>query len=253
MGKRVPLLAGNWKMYGTPSEAVHLASAVRDRLADVTDRDILVAPTFPALPAVAACLKGSRILLAGQNLHWEEKGAFTGEVSGAMLVGSGCGHVIVGHSERRHLFGETDEMVSRKTKAALRAGLVPLVCVGETAEERDGNETLAVIERQLSTALGGIPSIQLQDIIVAYEPVWAIGTGNVATPHQAQEVHATLRRLLANLANPTVAEAVRILYGGSVKPDNIDTLMGQPDVDGALVGGASLKADDFERIVRFDI
>jgi triosephosphate isomerase len=144
-------------------------------------------------------------------------------------------------------------MVSRKTKAALRAGLVPLVCVGETAEERDGNETLAVIERQLSTALGGIPSIQLQDIIVAYEPVWAIGTGNVATPHQAQEVHATLRRLLANLANPTVAEAVRILYGGSVKPDNIDTLMGQPDVDGALVGGASLKADDFERIVRFDI
>jgi triosephosphate isomerase len=253
MGSRVPLLAGNWKMHGTPSEAAQLASALRDRLADVKDRDILLAPTFPALPAVAACLKGTRFLLAGQNLHWEEKGAFTGEVSGAMLVGAGCSHVIVGHSERRHIFGETDEQVARKTTAALRDGLVPIVCIGETAEQRAGNETLAVIETQLSTALAGINAEQLRGSIVAYEPVWAIGTGNVATPEQAQEVHAAIRRLLGGLVNPDVAAAVRILYGGSVKPDNIDTLMSEPDVDGALVGGASLKVDDFERIVRFQV
>ena len=251
MGSRVPLLAGNWKMHGTPAEAVELASALRDRLADVEDRDILVAPTFPALSAVTACLKGTRLLLAGQNLHWEEKGAFTGEVSGAMLVGAGCSHVIVGHSERRHIFGETDEHVARKTKAALRDGLVPIVCIGETAEQRKSNETMQAIERQLSTALAGTNADQLLRIVVAYEPVWAIGTGNVATPQQAQEVHAAIRRLLGELVNPDVAAVVRILYGGSVKPDNIDTLMSQLDVDGALVGGASLKADDFERIVRF--
>jgi triosephosphate isomerase len=247
------LLAGNWKMHGTPPEAVELASALRDRLADVANRDVLVAPPFPALPAVSECLAGTRILVAGQNLHWEEKGAFTGEVSGAMLVGAGCTHVIVGHSERRHIFGETDEQVARKTKAALRDGLTPIVCVGETAGERSRNATLAVIENQLSAALVGAQAGKLQEIIVAYEPVWAIGTGNVATPEQAQEVHATIRRLLGELVDPAVADGVRILYGGSVKPDNIDSLMSQPDVDGALVGGASLKADDFERIVRFHI
>jgi triosephosphate isomerase len=170
-----------------------------------------------------------------------------------MLVGAGCTHVLVGHSERRHIFGETDEQVARKTKAALRDGLTPIVCVGETAGERSRNATLAVIENQLSAALVGAQAGKLQEIIVAYEPVWAIGTGNVATPEQAQEVHATIRRLLGELVDPAVADGVRILYGGSVKPDNIDSLMSQPDVDGALVGGASLKADDFERIVRFHI
>jgi triosephosphate isomerase len=252
MTSRVPLLAGNWKMHGTPAEAVALATELRDRLADVKNRDILVAPAFPALSAVSECLKGSHFLLAGQNLHWEEKGAFTGEVSGAMLVGAGCSHVIVGHSERRHVFGESDENVARKTKAALRDGLIPIVCVGETGEQRANNETLAVIERQLSTALAGLQAEQLHRSVVAYEPVWAIGTGHVATPQQAQEVHATIRRLLGGLVNSDVAAVVRILYGGSVKPENIDTLMAQADVDGALVGGASLKAGDFERIVRFE-
>lgn len=252
MPGRTPLLAGNWKMHGTPEESVVLATALRSRLADVEDREILVAPAFPALTAVSECLKGSRFFLAGQNLHWEEKGAFTGEVSGAMLVGAGCSHVIVGHSERRHVFGESDENVARKTEAALRDGLIPIICVGETAGQREKNETLAVIERQLSAALAGLQAEQLSRTIVAYEPVWAIGTGHVATPQQAQEVHATIRELLAKLANSDVAGVVRILYGGSVKPENIDTLMAQPDVDGALVGGASLKADDFERIVRFE-
>jgi triosephosphate isomerase (TIM) len=252
MSARIPLLAGNWKMHATADEAARLAASVVDAVRGVGDRDVLVAPPYPSLPAVAERLTDSRILLAGQNLHWEDKGAFTGEVSGPMLASVGCTHVIVGHSERRQLFGDTDEWVARKVGAALRAGLVPILCVGETLEEREANETWAVIDRQVRAALFGLDAAAIRGSILAYEPVWAIGTGRVATPDQAQEVHGSIRALLAELAGPGVAAAVRILYGGSVKPDNIDALMRQPDLDGALVGGASLNATDFARIVRFN-
>jgi triosephosphate isomerase len=251
MSTRVPLLAGNWKMHGAIGEATALATAVVDAVRGVTGREVLVAPPFPSLPAVAKCLSGSSVLLAGQNLYWEDKGAFTGEVSGPMLTAAGCTHVIVGHSERRQLFGDTDEWVARKVTAALRNRLTPIVCVGESLQEREGNETWAVIDRQMRAALYGLDAGAVAKLIVAYEPVWAIGTGKVATPDQAQEVHASIRKLLAELAGPAVAAAVRILYGGSVKPDNIDALMRQPDLDGALVGGASLNVADFARIVQF--
>lgn len=251
MTQRVPLLAGNWKMHGTIPEAVQLAKAVVDGVRDVADRDVLVAPSFPALAPVAACLAGSRVLLSAQNMHWEDKGAFTGEVSGPMLTAAGCTHVIVGHSERRQLFGDTDEWVARKVAAALRCRLTPIMCVGESLQEREANETWAVIDRQTRAGLYGLDSTAIARVVVAYEPVWAIGTGKVATPEQAQEVHASIRALLGELAGPAVAAGIRILYGGSVKPDNIDALMRQPDLDGALVGGASLHAADFTRIVRF--
>jgi triosephosphate isomerase (TIM) len=251
MNARTPLLAGNWKMHGTIPEAVQLAKAVVDGVRDVTDRDVLVAPSFPALAPVAACLAGSRVLLSAQNMHWEDKGAFTGEVSGSMLTAAGCTHVIVGHSERRQLFGDTDEWVARKVAAALRCRLTPVMCVGESLQEREANETWAVIDRQTRAGLYGLDSTAIARVVVAYEPVWAIGTGKVATPEQAQEVHASIRALLGELAGPAVAAGIRILYGGSVKPDNIDALMRQPDLDGALVGGASLNAADFTRIVRF--
>lgn len=248
---RIPLLAGNWKMYGVGAEAVALAGAVADGVRGVADREVLIAPAFPSLAPVAERLKGSRILLSAQNLHWEDKGAFTGEVSGPMLTAVGCTHVIVGHSERRHFFGDTDEWVARKAAAALRNRLTPIVCVGETLQEREANETWAVIDRQTRAALFGLDAAAIARLILAYEPVWAIGTGKVATPEQAQDVHHSIRALLGELGGPAVAATVRILYGGSVKPDNIDSLMRQPDLDGALVGGASLNAADFTRIVRF--
>jgi triosephosphate isomerase len=251
MTSRVPLLAGNWKMHCTVSEAVKLAEAVAKAAASQTDREMLIAPAFPALAPVAAAIKGSRVLLAGQNLHWEDKGAFTGEVSGPMLTAVGCTHVIVGHSERRQFFGDSDEWVARKVRAALRHGLTPILCVGETLDEREAGKTQAVIDRQARAALYGLDAAAIGRLVLAYEPVWAIGTGKVATPEQAQEVHACIRTLLGELAGPGVAATVRILYGGSVKPDNIDALMRQPDLDGALVGGASLNPADFERIVRF--
>lgn len=251
MSARVPLLAGNWKMHGAGGAAAQLASDVVEAVRGVADRDVLIAPPFPALPLVAERLTGSRVLLAAQNLHWEDAGAFTGEVSGPMLTAVGCTHVIVGHSERRQLFGDTDEWVARKVAAALRTGLTPIVCVGETLQERQANETWAVIDRQVRAALFGLDVAAVARLVLAYEPIWAIGTGQVATPDQAQAVHASIRALLAELAGSAVAAAVRILYGGSVKPDNIDALMRQPDLDGALVGGASLHAADFARIVRF--
>lgn len=252
MAGRRPLLAGNWKMFGTASEAVALVDALLGLVADVTERDILVAPPYTALALVADRLGGSGVHLAGQDLYWEDSGAFTGEVSGPMLAAAGCSHVIVGHSERRQLFGDTDDWVARKTAAALRSGLTPIVCVGETLAEREAGATLAVVGRQLQAALGGLSTGQLTELVVAYEPVWAIGTGKVASPEQAQGVHRAIRDLLGSLGGPSVAAAVRILYGGSVKPDNVDALMAQPDLDGALVGGASLKAADFTRIVRFN-
>ncbi len=253
MADRVPLLAGNWKMHGTPREAAALATALRGALPGVKGREVLVAPAFTALPVVAEILRGSGILLAAQNLHWEDRGAFTGEVSAPMLVDVGCSHVIIGHSERRQFFGDTDEWVARKVRAALRHGLSPIVCVGETDDEREAGATLRVVERQLRGGLAGLTPTEASRIVVAYEPVWAIGTGKVATPAQAQAVHAAIRQMLADIASPAVAADLRILYGGSVKPDNIDALMREPDLDGALVGGASLKAEDFARIVDFQL
>jgi len=247
----VPLLAGNWKMHQAPAAAAQLAAALRVRLHDVRGRDIVVAPPFPALAVVAEQLRGTPIAVAAQNLFWEDWGAYTGEVSAPMLIDCGCTYVIIGHSERRQYFGETDETVARKLRAALHHGLMPIACVGETLDQREAKLTLSVIDAQIRGALGTFDAAEIARMTVAYEPVWAIGTGKVATPEQAQEVHAAIRRLIGDLAGADVARNLRILYGGSVKPDNIDALMRQPDLDGALVGGASLNADDFARIVRF--
>ncbi len=248
---RVPLLAGNWKMHGTRQEAVALAEGIKAGVAGVSGREVLVAPPFTALEPVAEALRGGSVRLAGQNLHWEAKGAFTGEVSAPMLRGAGCTHVIIGHSERRQYFGETDETVAKKVASAQAQGLVPIVCVGETLQEREAGRTLAVVERQLRGGLLGRDAAAIRAVVIAYEPVWAIGTGKVATPEQAQEVHAFIRRMLGELGGEAAASTCRILYGGSVKADNIDELMRQPDIDGALVGGASLQVESFVRIVKF--
>ena len=249
MSARRPLIAGNWKMYKTTGEAVALVRAILDGLR--TEREVVVAPPFTALSAVAPLLRGTSMGLGAQDMHWEKEGAFTGAVSGPMLRDAGCTHVIVGHSERRQLFGDTDEGVARKAGAALAHGLVPIVCVGETLAERESSRTMEVVERQVERALRTITPQQAAGIVVAYEPVWAIGTGRVATPEQAQEVHAFIRKLIARSHGDAVAAALRILYGGSVKPDNAGALMAQPDLDGALVGGASLDAASFLKIVDF--
>ncbi len=248
---RVPLLAGNWKMHGTRQEAVALAEGIKAGVAGVSGREVLVAPPFTALEPVAEALRGSSVRLAGQNLHWEAKGAFTGEVSAPMLRGAGCTHVIIGHSERRQYFGETDETVAKKVASAQAQGLEPIVCVGETLQEREAGRTLPVVGRQLRGGLLGRDAAAIRAVVIAYEPVWAIGTGKVATPEQAQEVHAFIRRMLGELGGEGAASGCRVLYGGSVKADNIDELMRQPDIDGALVGGASLQVESFVRIVKF--
>ena len=249
---RRPVLAGNWKMYKPHAEAAHLAFQLREGLGDaLASRDVVVAPPFTSIPAVAEALRGSGVGLSGQNMHAETEGAFTGEVSPVMLREVGCSHVILGHSERRQFFGETDEGVAKKTASALAHGLVPIVCVGETLAEREADRTMDVVGRQLDRALAGLEVKAVAGLLVAYEPVWAIGTGKVATPDQAQEVHAFIRqRALASHGRET-ASALRILYGGSVKPDNIAALMAQADIDGALVGGASLSADSFLKIIRY--
>jgi len=239
-------------MHGSRKDATVLASGIRDGIAGLQGREVLLAPPFTSLEAVANCIRGSAILLAAQNLHWEPKGAFTGEVSAPMLADIGCTHVIIGHSERRQYFGETDDTVAKKTGAALSAGLVPIVCVGETLEEREAGRMQSVIESQVRGGLQGRDADAIGALVVAYEPVWAIGTGKVATPEQAQEVHALIRRLLAEIGGGEAAQACRILYGGSVKADNVDVLMRQLDIDGALVGGASLQVDSFVRIARFE-
>lgn len=251
MSKRIPLLAGNWKMHCNRAEARALAEGVKNAIAGVKDRQVLFAPPFTSLTTVAEAIAGSDIFLAGQNLHWEPKGAFTGEVSATMLRDVGCTHVIIGHSERRQLFGETDESVNRKLKAARAAELVPIVCVGESLAQREAGQTLELVGNQVRNALLGLDPAAIASLVIAYEPVWAIGTGKVATPEQAQEVHAMIRNKLSEVGTPAAGEACRILYGGSVKPDNIDILMAQPDIDGALVGGASLEVDSFVRIIRF--
>ena len=248
---RRPLLAGNWKMHTTRAEATALVDAIKDAATGARDRDVVVAPPYTGLETVARVIAGTSIGLAGQNLHWEAKGAYTGEVSAEMLKDVGCGWVIIGHSERRQYFGETNESVCQKIAAALRADLKPIVCIGETLREREGGNTMPVIERQVRDGLAGYGPDVVRGLTIAYEPVWAIGTGKTATPEQAEEVHAMIRSLLHELAREAGGEQVRILYGGSVKADNIDSLMAQPNVDGALVGGASLDAESFQRIIQF--
>ncbi len=248
---RTQLIAGNWKMHKNVGEALALARELRNQLGVVRERvEIAIAPPFTALHPVAKALEDSNIKLAAQNVHWEPQGAFTGEISAGMLKEVGCSFVIVGHSERRQYFGETDETVNRRTKAVLAAGMLPIVCVGETLQEREGGKTLDVVARQLKGGLAGLVAQDVAKLVVAYEPVWAIGTGKTATAEQAQEVHAFIRRTLAELFSKDAAEQTRIQYGGSVKPENAAELLGKPDIDGALVGGASLKAEDFARIVK---
>ncbi|HAR97767.1 MAG TPA: triose-phosphate isomerase [Syntrophus sp. (in: bacteria)] len=247
-----PLIAGNWKMHKTVREAVAFAGQLREALPDLQDREVVVAPPFPALVPVAEALRGSAIALGAQNLHDAAQGAFTGEVSATMLVDAGCRFVIVGHSERRALFGETDAFINHKLAQALASGLVPIFCIGETLPEREADRTLDVVARQLKEGLNNLSSNDIKRITLAYEPVWAIGTGRTASPAQAQEVHAAIRQWLAERFDATTAAEARILYGGSVNPGNIASLMCERDVNGALVGGASLECDSFRRIVMFD-
>jgi triosephosphate isomerase len=247
---RTKFICGNWKMHKTVAEARDLVRALAPLVAPVVGRvQVAVAPPFTAIAAVAEAVKGTAIELAAQDVHWEPQGAFTGEVSAAMLRDLGVRHCIVGHSERRQYFGESDGTVQKKTRALLEVGLLPIVCVGETLAEREAGETMGVVSRQVRGALTGLPAADLARLTVAYEPVWAIGTGRTATTAQAQEVHAAIRGILRELGD-LAGDEVRIQYGGSVKPDNAAELMAQPDVDGALVGGASLKADDFSQIVK---
>ncbi len=252
---RRKLIAGNWKMNFTAQEAgamlaVLRADLDRDAPALGCGRDILVAPPAVLIPAVSQALAGSSIALGAQNMHFEDQGAFTGEISAPMLKPFGVSHVILGHSERRHIFGERDEFINRKVLAALRHGLVPILCVGETLEEHDAGRALEVVLGQMGRGLEGVGADALGRIVLAYEPVWAIGTGRNATPEQAGTVHGAIRAVLGERWGRAAAEQVRILYGGSVTPDNVDSLLAKPDIDGALVGGASLKPDSFARIVR---
>jgi len=246
---RTPVIAGNWKLFKTSAEAVELVTALKPLVAAADSVEIVVAPVFTVLDRVSRVIAGSAINLAAQDCFWEAEGAFTGEVSPRMLLDAGCSHVIIGHSERRQYFGETDETVNKKTMAAIAAGLTVLLCIGETLAEREHDETFAVLSRQITGGLAGIPEKDLAKIIVAYEPVWAIGTGRTATDDQAQEAHAFIRGVIKGLYSPAAADAMRILYGGSVKPENIAGLISRPDIDGALVGGASLKADSFAVLV----
>jgi triosephosphate isomerase len=238
-------------MHTNVQQAQQLALEVVRAISGVNDRDVMVAPPFTALTAVGAILAKTGVFLGAQNVHWETKGAFTGEISGPMLWDVGCAMAIVGHSERRHVFGETDAMVNKRVKGAMGAGLVPVFCIGETIEERKAGKALEVLEGQVRSGLARIDVADPGGLVVAYEPVWAIGTGLTASESQAQEAHRFIRNLLAGMYDKNIAAGIRILYGGSVKPDNIDVLMQQEDIDGALVGGAALKAESFERIICF--
>jgi triosephosphate isomerase len=251
MNTRTPLIAGNWKMYKTNSEAVQTAGRLVELVADTADVDIMIAPVFTALDPVSKVVGGSRVGLGAQNLYWEKEGAYTGEISADMLVSAGCRYVIIGHSERRQYFGETDDTVNKKIRAALDAGLIPVLCIGETEDEREAGQTFSVLDKQVKSGLKEYVADDLAALVIAYEPVWAIGTGKSATTDQAQEAHNYIRSLIKDSFGPAFADAVRILYGGSVKPANISQLMDMPDIDGALVGGASLDADSFSRIVKF--
>lgn len=248
---RRPIIVGNWKMHKTIAEAVALAQTLKASVAGVRDVEIGVAPPFTALAAVVEALRDSPIVVAAQNMHWEPQGAFTGEISAAMLADVGCRRVIIGHSERRQYFAETDETVNKKLHAALAAALDPILCIGETLAQRESQATFRALEQQVRRALVSIGEEGMRRLVIAYEPVWAIGTGKTATPEQVQEVHMFIRSLLESLYGKTLADEVRIQYGGSVNAGNIQALMAQPDVDGALVGGASLDASSFAKIVTF--
>jgi triosephosphate isomerase len=247
---RLPFVCGNWKLHKTVAESLELATAIKNAVGPLRDVEVAVAPVFTALHAVAKRLEGSSVSVAGQDCFWEDQGAWTGEVSAKLLKDVGCTYVILGHSERRQHFGELDASVNLKTKAALRNGLKPIVCVGETEKERDAGETFGRVRTQLDGGLRDIGAGEAEKVVIAYEPVWAIGTGRTATPAQAEEVHAFIRSNLSEKWGAR-AEAVRIQYGGSVKPDNAAQLLTRPNIDGALVGGASLKADDFLKIVKY--
>jgi len=246
---RIPLIAGNWKMNKKPSEAKEFAEQLKEALGIKVNVEILICPPFTALSQVAWMLRDSNIKLGGQNMHWETKGAFTGEISGEFLVECGCQYVILGHSERRQYFGETDEVVNKKIVTALSLNLNPIFCIGESLAEREANQTFVVIKKQLDGGLINITNIS--NIVIAYEPVWAIGTGKTATPEQANEVHAFIRETITQKFGKDSANDLRILYGGSVTPENIDSLMLQDGIDGVLVGGASLKLESFLRIINF--
>jgi triosephosphate isomerase (TIM) len=246
---RIPFIAGNWKMFKTVHEAVVFVKELKNDVKDVHDVEIVVAPPFTALHAVAEAARNSNIGVSAQDVYWEREGAFTGEVSAAMIKEAGGEYAIIGHSERRRLFGETDAIVNRKTMAAIGAGLTPIVCVGETLEERERDETLAILDRQIKDGLDQISAAQLAELVVAYEPVWAIGTGRTATSAQAGEAHAHIRKRLRQWFGADAADRCHVIYGGSVKPDNIRELIAQEDVDGALVGGASLDPLEFASIV----
>lgn len=248
---RKPIIAGNWKMYKTVAESVVFAKQLNDKLKGIEDREIVIAPTFIATASVIDALRFSNIQVATQDAHWENEGAYTGSISPASLKGLGVKYVILGHSEKRQFDNETDERVNRKLKNVLKNGLKAIVCVGETLQERESGKTEKIIENQLKGCFEGIGLGDLASIVIAYEPVWAIGTGKNATPEQANEVHAFIRGLIAKKYNSEAAGKIRIQYGGSVKPENIKQLMAQPDIDGALVGGASLKVDSFEALVKF--
>jgi len=246
---RTPFIAGNWKMYKTVAETVKYVKEFRVMVKDVIGVEIVVAPPFTALHAAAEAARNSNVGVAAQNLYWEREGAFTGEISATMIAEAGAEYVIIGHSERRTLFGETDASVNRKVAAAFAGGLTPIVCIGETLDQRERNETFAVLDRQIKEGLDGITSAQVVQLVIAYEPVWAIGTGRNATPAQAAEAHGHIRKRLQNWFGADAAELCHVIYGGSVKPENIGDLVSQPDVDGALVGGASLDVKAFYDIV----
>ena len=248
---RRSVIAGNWKMYKTIAEAVDFIEKIRAVVEKADHCEVVVAPPFTALAAAAKAAKGSKIGVAAQDLHWDKEGAHTGDVSAPMLVEAGCTHVIIGHSERRHDHGETDEQVNRKLKAALAAGLTPIVCLGETLAEREAGQTGVVLERQFAGGFAGLTPQDFSRIIIAYEPVWAIGTGRTATPEMAEESHRLLRELARRQYGEGLANEVRILYGGSVKPENIGGLMAKEEIDGALVGGASLRPESFLALVNY--
>lgn len=249
---RKPILAGNWKMYKTSQEAKVLIEGLSSRVGKLNDREVIICPPFTSLAIAAESIKGSNLKLGAQNMYWEDKGAFTGEIAPGMLKDIGCLYVIIGHSERRQYFNETDATVNKKMKKAFQAGLLPIVCIGETLAERESNKTFQVLERQIREGISGLSQEEANKLVVAYEPVWAIGTGKTASPQQAEEAHKFIRQKLAEIYTPVIAEEIRILYGGSVKPENSKELMGQADIDGALVGGASLEAETFSKIVNFE-
>ncbi len=247
--KRNIVIAGNWKMYKINSEALQLANQVRMKTTDIKKTSIIICPPFTALNPVYEVIKDSPIHIGAQNLLWEKEGAYTGEISAGMIKSTGAALVIIGHSERRQYFGETEETVNKKIVTALEHGLKPIVCVGETLEQREANITKEVVGKQIRGAFKDITPAQMEHIIIAYEPVWAIGTGKTASPEQAQEVHMEIRALIAELFGDKIAEAIIIQYGGSVKPANAEILLSQPDIDGALIGGACLDADSFSQII----